>query len=637
MAIPQLSNYVRNAFNTKDGNFLSKPIFKETTNNQETVRWDGRDEVIPDQISASAASYHDEVKSTLLMASKSDYDRQFSMSLGAEYSGVTFSGSVNSNYLYHGNLFTQKNSSYGLNFFMQRVLEFERKPVEASDLEDSFVAAIQKLPTDLDTGNAIEQYFDFFDAYGTHYLKSGTMGGQIVMETRVDNSLIKSSTQHEVSAAISAGYSGVVANGSLNASAAYSSNDFLEQNRDKTDISLHVMGGIYTSDSESITEWARSIYETPSLLLSCPTSPTRQYSVLVCITDLVAIAGAAERVADNIRVAIQEYIVSDAYDDGLLGLPTEIHARHVYHQQLGAAIVLGMVSRKGNEQGARSILTAYNTEQQQCDIPRAMASQIFWTQGDVQVPVTSLALPVPLRSYYDIADNHTSSVIADTKLSVVEFGDDALDVLGPWTEVPIDTLFKPEQDGFVVAYVDWNGVEGTRAAIEGIVGDDKQVIAGASQHRYGASSEFIPCNSFCMPVKEGQSIDIKLKKTSGSPVAKAFYIPLSKTVACLGEMKPRKRNTTYEAQEDGFLLAYLDASHDGDRGVVHLKHGETEGELETTVATSVHFYKASDTWVPQNSALLPVVKGRLYRAQFESTAGNTDCYLHWFPLHKAAQ
>jgi len=126
---PQLTNYVENAYNAKQGNFLSKPVFALTYENGKKIDWgmlrpEKRD--IPDQISASTDTTHYELRSSQFLENTSDYDYTFSASVSAEYSGVTYSGSVQSKHLYHGQLFTSTSSTYALNFYLQSVLTFER-------------------------------------------------------------------------------------------------------------------------------------------------------------------------------------------------------------------------------------------------------------------------------------------------------------------------------------------------------------------------------------------------------------------------------------------------------------------------------------------------------------------------------
>ena len=126
---PELLNFVGNAFNAKEGNFLSSPVFKLSFKDKHTIQW-GLDTKttlsIPDQISASVTTLGHGQTTNSLLSKEADYDKEFSAAIGVEFSGLSFSGSANSSYLYHGNLFTNTTRSYSLDQFLQSVLTFER-------------------------------------------------------------------------------------------------------------------------------------------------------------------------------------------------------------------------------------------------------------------------------------------------------------------------------------------------------------------------------------------------------------------------------------------------------------------------------------------------------------------------------
>ncbi|PQJ61718.1 MAC/perforin domain-containing protein [Photobacterium angustum] len=651
MQIPQLNIYVANAFNAVQGNFLSKPLFKLTNNSGQTVTWDGKEAAIPDQISASTASHFYRQSNSMLMASKSDYDRQYSIAVEAEYTGVSFSGSVSSKYLYHGNLFTQTESSYALNFMLREVFNFERLEFTVADLTDEFIAAVEKLPQELVTKEEQAAYFQLFKNYGTHYLSMGTMGGQVVMETRVDTSLVQNTSVHDVSGAISAGYDGFVASGKFSIEAAYKSSAFLEEHKEQTTITLDALGGDFVPGGD-LKEWSNSIYDTPSILLNCPTMPTTKISTLECIAEAVKIAGASQDVINNIYTALQKYVTEKAYEDGLLGTPVPFKPYVVSQQSAGDAFVIGYLDR-GEDDGARTFIEGLNSPSQSCNELYAQASQHYWPNGNTKVPYASLTMPVKLETYYNVINEDTSSLPAKLSLHKIAMGDPNHAGLGEWEEQVLSSKtsdknvetakFVAKQDGFVVAYINWNEINGSRGYIDLEV--NNATVAAASQHRYSDANTYIPNNSFCAPVREGDNITITFTKTSQNPLAKAFFVQLNAQFAKIGEPENRTPESTFKAETDGFLLAYLHSDtvdlEKNEEAKIILKaiaDGEDLLGSKPLAGTSIHnHHKNADVHVPKNSVLLPVPKGFRYMAEYNSVEGSPVCELRWYPLTKPSE
>jgi hypothetical protein len=305
---PELENYVANAYNAKDGNFLSLPVFVLTYNLDKKVSWGtGGMRDVPDAVAANASTNFYSRQSTVLMEDQADYDRLYTASVNAEYAGVSWSGSVQSSFLYHGNLFTSASSTYALNSFAQGVLNFERNQLHESALTAAFVAALKALPLTVKTPQDQSAYFAFFDSYGTHFAQHGSMGGTVMMETDIADSVMKSSTKLEVSAAVSAGYDGVVASGKMSASAAYASSDLLNKHRNEIQITLNVMGGMYSPDG-TIADWQASIYNSPSLLLNVPNQMRPSLTTLFCVSNLAGlVSGLDQAIGANIEQMLPAY------------------------------------------------------------------------------------------------------------------------------------------------------------------------------------------------------------------------------------------------------------------------------------------------------------------------------------------
>lgn len=630
---PELVNYVANAYNAKDGNFLSKPVFFLSYVQNQTIDWGPEREKrdIPDQIRASTATTHYETNDSLLMEEKADYDRSFSVSVDAEFSGVSFSGSLQSSLLYHGSLFSSTSSFYSLNLYLQSVLAFERKDLK---LDSDFVKAITTLPTEIGAVKNQQAYFQFFDDYGTHYTTFGTMGGTIVMETDIKDSILDTSTMLDVSVGVRAGYQGVLRSGSLDVKAAYSSSEFLSKHRNEVSITLNVMGGLYAPD-EKIVEWAKSIYNTPSLLLNVPKLASNQLTRLKCISALVATAGGNPVIAQNINALIHSYLLAATQDDGLLTSPKDIPFGQVQDANSGDGFVISFIEETGN--GARGYIQALDDKNANPTTMRAAASQHYFTNSDKWVTSTSLTMPTPHGTTY-LGESVPTFGSPRMMQRFVGLGDSGEQAMGPWQDVELNSDIKVLTDGFVVAYVDWNNRDGARGYVQGLQKSGNgtyTVVAAASQHYYTGSDIQVPSNSFCMPVRKDTTYRVDLVVTSSGSTAKAYFVPLSEALVLFDSFQSRKENVIYQAHTDGFLIAYLYTNNDGDRGHVDLFAYPDQNELTRLgklATTSVHYYTNRDIQVPYNTATIPVSKNSFYIASFTRTAGSPNVQVLWIPL-----
>ncbi len=647
--IPDLTNYVANAYNTKDGNFLSQPVFKLTYEDGQTINWgqdDPQEEPIPDQIKASTTTTHYELSSSLLLQSKADYDRSFSVSVDAEYSGVTFSGSVQSSLLYHGSLFSDTSSSYALNFYLQSVLNFERLSISSSSLEDDFITAVKSLPTTITTVEDQEEYFKFFDNYGTHYTSFATMGGTIVMETQIDDSVFQSYSSVEVTAGVSAGYNSVISNGTLDASAAYSSstNKFLSETSSK--VTLNVMGGFYSPD-ESISDWATSIYNTPSILLTVPTQTgSSKLTTLTAISNLVQYAVTdtteASTIAGNMITLLHSYMMQDTYADSLLTSPQDINFSQAYQASQGDGFVISTV--QGTISQMRGYVEAFDNTTPNPITMRATASQHFDSSNNTWIRYASLTMPTPANTYY--TSNFTSTLSSSASLKLVGLGNIGEEGMGDWQELSFnkDNIIEEtaENDGFVVAYVDWNNINTARGYVIGsqqLPADSSNYtdIAGASQHQDSGRNTYVPTNSFCMPIAKDTNYKVQFATTSSQSkfsIAKVYFVPLSEELVLFEELQDRTEDRVYQAQSDGFLVAYIHVEDDKDRGDVQLYSYPDLNDLiklGNIASTSIHLDKEHGTYVQYNSAMIPVPKYNYYKAVF-TAVNNPVIKLSWIPL-----
>ena len=100
------------------------------------------------------------------------------------------------------------------------------------------------------------------------------------------------------------------------------------------------------------------------------------------------------------------------------------------------------------------------------------------------------------------------------------------------------------------------------------------------------------------------------------------------------EVQERTEGRVYQAQSDGFLVAYIHTNTDGDRGVVQIYTYPVANELTELgkiASTSIHLDKGNGTYVYENTAMIPVSKNNYYEAVF-TPEGNAEIKLTWIPL-----
>jgi hypothetical protein len=89
--------------------------------------------------------------------------------------------------------------------------------------------------------------------------------------------------------------------------------------------------------------------------------------------------------------------------------------------------------------------------------------------------------------------------------------------------------------------------------------------------------------------------------------------------------------TSGTAPSDGFVVAYVAAQYNGDRGYLL---GSTSGVQRASA--SVHYYLGTDNWITDNSFTMPVRKGESYSIEYSTTSGTPFYTVYWIPLGHAA-
>ena len=123
-----------------------------------------------------------------------------------------------------------------------------------------------------------------------------------------------------------------------------------------------------------------------------------------------------------------------------------------------------------------------------------------------------------------------------------------------------------------------------------------------------------------------------------------FWMPIQGGGVKLGAPQPRNANTTYTAEEDGFLHGGIDITQEGPYPRLFAYVAQSASALGQMVAalddnppaacTAAHLWTASDRICPQGAIFLPVPRGTSYQAVLDrGTAGaGVNVVLNWTPL-----
>ncbi len=625
--LPGLSLPIQNGYNVVRADFLTRAVFDLTYNEGKTIQY-GPDlgtqgtYDVPDGVDVQNDTGTYSSSSTRLLETATDYNQYYTASVAGTVTSTSFSGSASSSLAYHGQLFTSVSSSYALNFGREKVYHANRT-LTTQYLSQAFKDALGQLRWT----STPEDYRAFFDAWGTHYLKYGIFGGFYTMETRIDDTLLESSTSTDVTAGVQAGFNGVVQSGQLSAEGAYGSSSWLSSHRSQTSVTISTSGG--TSD-ESISVYYRSIFANPILLLFFVEN--KAPSAFGLLSDFMADD------ADKTRFneAVQDYIDSAASAEGMLGSPRVQSVNRIYKAKFDG-LVTGVISK--NVSGDRGYLQAAADGSDNPTTLRGAAS-MHWNDG-MNNWITQSSFTVPVRAGdYDNTTYTTTWGTPPARLALTPFGLGTDVVLGASTDVTVDEVQTAPSDGFVTAMIDCsnNGARGSILGQQGASSDALVTVAGSSAHLDTNKNNWVRCQSFCMPVAAGQVYRVATLLGAGKPTMTACFTPILGGHALLGAMRDRTNKISSQAETDGFVLAYIDASTASYRGALSVSVARLAEDLPIVVPralTSAYYNNKDDRWLPYNTVMVPVERGSWYQVSMEPSWGSPSVYIRWVPLGQA--
>ncbi|MFT4929373.1 MAG: hypothetical protein ACI8WB_005504 [Phenylobacterium sp.] len=625
--VPGLANPAANGFNMKDGDFLGAAIFELSYDQQNTVTYgaSGNQQLydVPDGLNLSTAVSTNSQSTAQLLATTADYDNTFSASISGSFSSISFSGSMASEVAFHGSLFQSINTLYTVNWDLEQVYTVERDTASLV-LTEAFVQAIVDLST---TTPDSDDFKDFFNLYGTHYLVKGGFGGYMTMETSIEDSLYETNTEEYISSQVEAAYSGVTGSGNMSASVAVSSSEFFSENQDLTSIYIATNGG---QRQDTINEYFETIFDLPILLI---TNPSRPFDCTP-ISELVILAGGSETLQSQLENEIGLYIDSAVIKDGVLLSPQPRNSGQAYKAgQDGFLLTVLNADVPSSAVGARVSTLSYSDSDPSPSQLEGAAAVHYYPKSDSYVPWASSTVPVKAQDYYRVMEEVTALT---PQVESVFF---ALELSALHSPVPVSSYGQqtPDYDGFVFSVINYttNGDRGYLEIAQQLTSTEV-IKTGTSMHYYTPNDEWVLRNSCCMPVKKGIPYTISAVATAGAPSFTSYYCAMDGDTA-LQNASERIANTVYQAETDGFLVGYLDMAVDGDRSQLSVYtnlDADLIKEQPPIALTSMHYYEHSDNRVPKSSVMVPIGLNEYYSCDVIDTAGSANHYIYFVPLVK---
>ena len=618
---------VSNGYNAQKAKFTEKAIFTPSFSNGRMVKYGASQTgkssyAIPDHIVFKKPWRVSSSGNTVVLRKKEDYDKYFSAPIKAEYAGLTFADAAQSDLAFHGSLFTESERSYIVSFVSRLIYSIQR--TGADELTQEFSDALAGLPAEFAAGAKSQQdFFSFFDSFGTHYLKTGRFGGFMAMEASITNPLFEKLKEAEIVAGVKSGFGALVKSGKMDDGIAYRASKFLGRYKDQIYINIYTGGGVRR---DSIRGYLQTISARPILLTNTSAFGKTEF---ICFDTLIK--DEAKRKAFN--KAVESYISGGDSSGSAIGAGKIQDMGGVYRTPADS-LVLGTLKTAASGQAEFRVFSddssALSTMRGCCSVSNypSFSGKLIGSQ----VCHASFLLPVRRGNYYAVKKESMSGAPDYQFLEYSLLSRDT-PAIGEWQPIVTDAPVKAESDGFIIATIDCVRNLGSQGAIFGQISFDAKNfwdVAAASACR---SNEPYTCfasrQSFCMPVRKGESYIVKTEIKNSKPEYQAFWAPLEEQISLFQAPVLRLRDSVYKAHSDGLLTVLAKGSGSDGLGHIEVRMSSELSSLDSTpvAQTSVHA-----PVIIYNSIAVPVHKGYYYKIVPNVEVGAVDVSAYWHPM-----
>jgi hypothetical protein len=265
---------------------------------------------------------------TRVYSSEYEVERSFAATLGISADIGWASGSLAASYLGSRKASGSGSKTFALTFCARKVLDFEHLDDEASPHEpwklttQRFQKALEALPDRFNANNAA-RFTGFFDLYGTHYVKRGTLGGLVYVETFIAEEALEKIGKDKIEAELTAGVNAVAGRGQVTAKGMYDSSELLKTYENQVEITVRTLGGTGIDPGSTLSglaQWADGVTVQPVLLLPIEQLAGQCELELRPIWDLVSPElDSAKGTARSLKAALSTYLGTKPQASEFLG------------------------------------------------------------------------------------------------------------------------------------------------------------------------------------------------------------------------------------------------------------------------------------------------------------------------------
>ncbi|HEX4293529.1 MAG TPA: MAC/perforin domain-containing protein [Rhizomicrobium sp.] len=639
---------LQRGFNLLRGDFLGNPVFAYNPNG--TVLLGGTTYAIPNTIVAEEVNRSKTCETTLMLQTQEDYKTSFSLSVSASMSYGIYSMSASSSLTSADELFTSSTKTYAVNMFKKILFSLRRNPADLDGtyaLAGDFKKSLAELPKTLDD-KTYSVFLNFFDLYGTHFLQQGYFGGSFSMNSGIDDEVVKKNDEQTIKASLEAGFSGLVSKGSISIDTAYSSSDFLQTNKTSTEITFTWIGGTQNDNKQTFVD---SIDARPVLVIDMCDQEDKP--VFLPIHLLVP--------ADQ-QALLQSALARYLGATGMIGLPVDMR----WSENSGVTtkatqdgfVLASRFRRTADAVGSVSLATGPDENPQPGSLAAAAGAAYMKginggepnpnTGSNYWLDCTSIALPVRYGDHYSAKFARTGAASPGGRFAFAPLSLPAGTTLGAWTFVgsnqgksgagELDQTAATDGFAFVSLTADTDNARG----LAEILLQAGTSLAMTSCHFFSPTGALSIAQSLCAPIAAGSNWAVRWTPTCAFPRVDVFWMPIQGGGVKLGAPQKRDPNTTYTAEEDGFLHGSANIVMEGPIPQLRAYVAQSQSDLSQMVAapdnyppvacTAAHLWTASDRICPAGAIFLPVPRGTAYQAPGYRDIVDADTTLNWTPL-----
>jgi hypothetical protein len=568
-------------------------------------------------------------KFTKIFDSEAEYDQSLYFTMEGEGTYASFSGSAGTKIGIHNNLFVKENKKYAVSTWEKRVYSFTRHATtdKNTDVMVALNAQLQSSPP--------VSFADFFNEWGTHYIKEGFAGGVFVVVIELDENLITQSNKTDVEANIEASFETVTASGSFDATSLIQNSTFLSKHATVKNISTYAIGGdgITNPDLDKLDAWFDSLYDKPALILNNIQNTVLDMRMLGDLLDDPAHQKA-------INDAILSYLTVAEEIDGIVGSPSALEFQTNYplnHQPQQSGIVLTQVYQQFSLKNYNSYASGLVQDSAGASFPKLTTGSSCYTNLYVHSPIfNSFSLPVSNLENNSFGiragANNGNKYIPDNP----EFYPFAPGIqIGEYSFINLSgksgiNSTQAPNNMFVIGQVEFANVGGDQhGSILGYASSNLSKLSDSASIRGAAScywkTPFVKnqANSFCMPVAQDEYYQVEIQ--SGGQNTCFYYAwtcELNIPGFNLGEPFPIVPNIIHSSRGRDLLLFVVTILADKSyTGTYSVRLGGSQ-PTDPTHQVAIGRAHALNPWT---SVLVPIAKNTTYEVTTQGTG--------WFHIY----